>query len=299
VQVKAGEGFDSYSWSTGSTEHADTISMPEINGLDSMIIVSCNLGMDSYTDTVVLTSSIPEHVENIEICIHNGDSIELVAGTGVEYLWYRQGGGGIVMSTEQSIFAKENGCYYVEVFNEMGCSVSDTFYVSTRPREADLSLYQDSTICAGDEIRIFSSDVWTYNWSTGEEETYEIMFSRETPGSYDISCEWTETDVSSGREILCETSDTATIHVIECENALGELSQAGIIVYPNPASDRFTVVSEYPVRVKMYSMEGELIMQTEEVTRETIMRVDGLPRGMYIVKLEGESGYYSQTLLLE
>jgi hypothetical protein len=56
-------------------------------------------------------------------------------------------------------------------------------------------------------------------------------------------------------------------------------------LYPNPASDRVTVLTgrNTPETVTIYNMNGSVV-KTQQVTLEGSMDVSTLPHGVYVVK---------------
>lgn len=77
----------------------------------------------------------------------------------------------------------------------------------------------------------------------------------------------------------------AAIARLDINNLNEEFFEKSLQVYPNPASDRITVLTgrENPETVIVYSMEGRIMMQ-QEVSLEGQMDISTLPHGVYIVK---------------
>jgi hypothetical protein len=69
-------------------------------------------------------------------------------------------------------------------------------------------------------------------------------------------------------------------------------------VYPNPARDRFTVVSEIPefndntVTVQMVDMKGQVVSNTQQNFNGNKLEVNGanLPNGVYVIHITGKYG---------
>ena len=119
--LDAGISKDSYLWNTGET--SQTIQVDT----GGTYIVTTTKGKCTNSDTVEI--KILENVEinslgnDTLICV--GDSLQLTpGGTGYNYLWQDN-------STDSVYVAKNAGTYQVEVFNNNGCSKTETITIDT------------------------------------------------------------------------------------------------------------------------------------------------------------------------
>lgn len=101
----------------------------------------------------------------------SGDSLELIAPAGDQYLWSN----GL---TSQQIFITEGGNYTVTVTNNNGCSsISNPVNITQDPDETpDISVSGPITFCAGASLGLFSTPAESYLWSTGATSSSIVVF---------------------------------------------------------------------------------------------------------------------------
>lgn len=118
VTLDAGNGYDSYLWSTGST--SQTIDVIQTNNYSVTVTDNGNQAVDSINVTFN-----PNPVVDLgQDTIVTADSLLLDAGAGFDsYLWSTG-------ATTQTIYIKSTGTYYVNVIDINGCSGSDTLTVT-------------------------------------------------------------------------------------------------------------------------------------------------------------------------
>lgn len=71
-----------------------------------------------------------------------------------------------------------------------------------------------------------------------------------------------------------------------------EIGENDWLIYPNPSNDFFTILvkttEEY--ELKMYSISGDLVTESYDNTGKSIIAVTDLAAGVYVIKLQTESG---------
>ena len=87
-------------------------------------------------------------------------------------------------------------------------------------------------------------------------------------------------------------------YTYEPENALDDLSDALISLYPNPAGSHITVELNAEATVTILHITGEIALVREHVVKETI-DLSGLPRGLYIMHIETGEGISIHKFTLE
>ncbi len=72
-------------------------------------------------------------------------------------------------------------------------------------------------------------------------------------------------------------------------------TDASLLVYPNPTSDKLFFASEQvkTVEVAIYSMSGQLLMKSQTTTAESI-DVSSLSKGIYIIKINEQTLKFSK-----
>ena len=76
----------------------------------------------------------------------------------------------------------------------------------------------------------------------------------------------------------------------QAKSGLTELSNGKMLFYPNPAADVFSVdAGEKVSRIKIYHLNGNLLL-SQEVTGKSVINISSLPKGIYVVKMNGLAG---------
>lgn len=93
-----------------------------------------------------------------------------------------------------------------------------------------------------------------------------------------------------------ESLHLSTINKITFELATGEAeyfqnSLSGMAIYPNPVNSYFVLknLSEEPTTLKVYSMFGKLVLESEISKANPQVNVKHLAPGAYVVKINGET----------
>lgn len=154
----ANSTYDKYLWSTGAQTKQIDVSQAGTYMLS--VITAC----DTLRDTIVV-SIYPD----VNLSLGNdtsyckGDSILLESNLSLSnYLWSTG-------ETTKSIYAKQNGLYWLETIANCGV-VRDTIFVTEAKRSNQLELGPDTTLCPGDSIILGdpSSDFPFFIWQNGE-----------------------------------------------------------------------------------------------------------------------------------
>ncbi|MCA1746811.1 MAG: hypothetical protein LC655_03880, partial [Bacteroidales bacterium] len=149
VKLSVPSGLDSYLWSTGQTTNAIyakatgdyNVSVTNSYGCESPVSEDVSITVHSLPDAPVL---MPFGATTF--C--DGDSVELVAGSGYSsYLWSDGTTG-----ASPSLIAKTGGEYYVSGIDGNGCSSenSDTVTVTVNPLPAADLAVDDAVVCEGE-----------------------------------------------------------------------------------------------------------------------------------------------------
>ena len=186
VKLSVPSGFDSYLWSTGQTTNEIyakatgdyNVSVTNSYGCESPVSDEVSIAVDSLPDAPVLMA-----FGATTFC--DGDSVELVAGSGYSsYLWSDGTTG-----ASPSLIAKTGGEYYVSGTDGNGCSSenSDTVTVTVNPLPPQpvIEVTGDPVFCPGDSVKLsVPSGFDSYLWSTGQ-TTNEIY--AKAAGDYSVS----------------------------------------------------------------------------------------------------------------
>lgn len=211
-KIDAGEGFDTYSWSTGTSSSYVLVDSTDIGYGSEEYFVTVTLGAEQYNDTIIVTFSSPIAAPVNYFCYdENTDSVLITAGDGLYYNWSTG-------ETTQSIWTTSD--VSVTVTDANGCQDSDYINSQWNSCIANFTMPDDTTICNNDSIVIDANSYceanyanYSYYWNTGD--TTETI----TVYPDDISSEYNEYSVEiiysySGR--ICTTYDTVNVYKNVC-----------------------------------------------------------------------------------
>ena len=191
IEVTAGPNNYSYNWSTGETSSKIELSrnfnyVVTVTGcrgqvaMDSINLIINSPSFDLGADTTICHN---------EIIVIQPDSVF----SNVNYLWSTG-------ELSNLILADTTNSYYLTIEDQYSCSFSDTIRVTIDSSMFDLTLGEDTTLCAGNVINLINpnTSISSYLWSTGSINSTTLV---DTMGAYKLQ-------VSNGR---CQVSDTINI----------------------------------------------------------------------------------------
>ena len=78
--------------------------------------------------------------------------------------------------------------------------------------------------------------------------------------------------------------------------SIRETTQAEISVFPNPAQSQFTVTNTENANLTLYNVLGQEVRQVIGEGESTIIQTEGLPQGIYILKVEKEGAVLTKKV---
>ena len=187
LTLDAGNAGATYLWSTGET--TQTITVNTSGSVDVMVDngVGC-LSHDTLSVTVLANPAISLGNDTV-VC--QGDSLMLDAGNvGATYLWSTG-------ETTQTIIVNTSGSVSVIVGAGLSCSAADTIVVTVLTNPI-VNLGNDTTICAGDSIRLDANNAGAvFLWNTTE---ITQAITVDTSGNYEVLV--TDINGCQGRDSL-------------------------------------------------------------------------------------------------
>lgn len=189
----AGPGFATYEWSTG----AQTQTITTTTAGTYSVTVYDQLGC-SASDTATLTVNPIPFVDlgnDRTVCL-TPYRLSVRRPTGFQYLWSTG-------ATLPFIDVTTSGMYSLTLTDNMGCSNSDSVYITVSTTgSTDLISYTDTTICDGESVTLDAgAGFLSYSWSTGA-ITQTITTS--SAGMYFVSVE---------DSFGCTNMDSVEVHV--------------------------------------------------------------------------------------
>lgn len=250
-------------------EECDSLVFTELIVLETSVIEQSQQICQGDSVIVGDTAFFESGVFNVPLEASNGcDSIVKLSLTVLDNYNVEQS---LEICQGDSIVVGDSIYYESGVFTNLlqsagGCDsiVQTDLTVSTTPL---------SVLNIDNDLHAIPEDYDSYIWSTSETE--EVI----TP--VDNGMFW----VLATDENNC-TSDTAFFEVDFIGIYTNELNTSR--VYPNPASDKIYIEGRLNGLVRLYDIQGKLIMSKEKASESLILDVQNLSRGEYLLKLNDE-----------
>ncbi|RLD55428.1 MAG: hypothetical protein DRJ05_12945, partial [Bacteroidetes bacterium] len=202
------------------------------------------------------------------------DGITLFGPEGYQYYYWNDS-----LNGQNWLSITESGEYVFACTSNQGCWIKDTINIIVQPGFS-IDIGQDTIIGLQDTLYLSVPNIYeSYLWSTGSTEN-EISITGSTfdPGNWDI---WLKTGQGA-----CTATDTIQLTIID---AIPELQEMGVMVYPNPAEDILYVNSKMEVTtVEIFDFNGRTIIREENQGQtDNLLKIDlsDLQPGIYFVRI--------------
>lgn len=272
VILTAGGGV-TYMWSNGFTSQSLTVYQTDALYVTATDTNGCSA--TSATTQVTVTSGTPVITSDGPLTFCEGDSVNLTASEGTDYLWST---GRIT----QTITVTESGAYTVMVSGSNGCDgISDTTNVVVNPLPDPNVTDNPDTVLTGQQ---YASYQWYFNGNpiSGANNYYHIYTE---PGYYSVVV----TDDNG-----C-TSESDSIQVIV--TSINDNEVYTITVYPNPNTGEFVVKAEFPSEtdyaIEVTDLAGKLMLPSAIMGNSKSLNhrfdIRSLADGVYLLKIKAGS----------
>lgn len=235
---------------------------------------------DNQTDTVFLENYIS--VSELPF-VSLGDDFDACFGEVVQ-LSIDENYNSILWSTADTsamISIDTTGLNWVQVWNEYGCTSSDSIFIQFRELPI-INLGNDTLICENSVIELSSNneDLSSYLWNTGDTISSIIVNNEDIywlVGENEFGCFGSDT-IYVGFEICLGVSE------------FGELSRP--LIYPNPVEEYLIVKNEDKTHdisfIDILSIDGKLLNRYGINYKR--MDVSHLIKGVYIIQITFDNG---------
>lgn len=252
--------------------------------------LSCTKQVGTYT----ISDINPEVSFNSPINMCEGDSVVLNAqNEGAEYMWNTG-------ETTQIITVDEAGSYTVLVTDSSACTALGSIAVNVTPSSSVDGI--ESTHLGGGEFTftaINPTSTDTYSWDFGDDETQQtsiptVSHTYANGGNYTVSV-----NVSSA--FGCEDGSGSTS--VEFVVGLQDIAQnAGISIYPNPASDRLYLKNEGDALIRSIEIMDATGKRVDQIDldNKTLTQIDinKLDNGIYIMMISTDQQVYNTKFVV-
>ncbi len=136
------------------------------------------------------------------------------------------------------------------------------------------------------------AETWNYDFDDGQSSSQNSpLHTFPSTGNYSVK----QVVTKDG----CKDSTTLVVFVDEDAVGIEEQKKESIwSVYPNPANDHIIVsgIQGELVSVQLYSLLGELVLNEQMVNSSSIIDVQDLPIGQYLIKIEGATNIWTDKV---
>ena len=226
----------------------------------------------SYTETgdYTYTSTTPTGcslTETLHLYVSHGEDVDITEEACDSYEWH---------GTTYS----ESGEYTFENTTS-DCSFTETLHLTIN--ESPVIVISGTTqIVTGESTTLTASGADSYVWSNGE-----------TTASITVSPNETTTYTVTGTTDNCQSTAEVTVEVTQ-----GVKENAGTIsVFPNPVDNIVTVAADNIVRVRLYDITGQLILDNNESGNAVVIDMSGLAKGQYLLQVSTKTNVVTQKLV--
>ncbi|MEO0405132.1 MAG: hypothetical protein AAF193_09705, partial [Bacteroidota bacterium] len=195
----SGTGDGNISWGIPGESNGDVDVQPEETTVYTLTSVGVN-GCVASDDIVITVNEIPEADAGEDQTICDGESLELSATGGEEYLWQDLGSG-----ATQTVSPSGTTTYVVTVTNATNCSFVDQVTIEVNPSPT-ISVNEDAAICAGESISLEANGTGELEWDQGLGSESIIQV---TPA------ETTTYVATATNEFQCSTEAMVTVEVLD------------------------------------------------------------------------------------
>lgn len=294
VEVRAPNGYVSYSWTSSSNTNYGTGRSITVRQTDTLYctVVDAN-GCTGVSDTVIITVApvvAPVITPNGPTTFCEGGAVVLSAPAGFSTYFWSNG------ATTREITVQDGGTYSVTVTSAAMCESSSLpTDVTVNPLPARPTITRH-----GDVLTANSSVAQTYQWyhdGTMVPGATQQTLAVSQSGVYRV--EITD-DNSCGA--ISDGFNVALTDVAEGDVTAGRLP---VHIFPNPTNGQFTIEADLyevgPVHIELVNTIGEVVFSADELytggTFKTNVNMGTLANGMYNVVITSGSERWTVRLV--
>jgi hypothetical protein len=269
------QNFDAVAWNTGSDSASTVVSSP------GFYIATANNGCGSTRDTIrVIGKKLPAINLGEDEVRCKGDSIEIsIVPEDYNFIW-STGDTTTTIQTkteQQLVLTATNFCGSVN--DTIGAYFVDTPAVDLGP---DIAKEEFALVTLRNQT---PSRFATYLWNIGSNaDSLQVRLA----GDY-----WLQETNACGTD-----SDTINVRYTV---GIKDLEDRGFKLYPNPASDFFTIYAESAelVTYTLYDATGKAVLPTQTFVNQLRVETSNLPAGIYRVILTQDQKQVVSTIIVQ
>ena len=205
--------------------------------------------------------------------------------------------------------------YKVQLTNEYGTFQSEEMSFKVYSVLESLTIQGSNTFIPGgifqltadytpNDAFIAGEFQWFVNgtyYSTTYDPQLSITVSGDPTAAATLAGEYTV--IYSTNTATCEfVSDAFTVTLDTSKDVCNIVNNnLNVSLYPNPTSGDAKIVSDHAViqRVTVYNLMGQAILDEEVNNTETMLHLNGVAKGVYMLKVSSEEGYAMKKVVIE
>ena len=239
-------GASSYTWSVGGSTSNSTTASPLVTTSYSVTGTSAEGCVDGGLISVNVNTITLGITSNTAIC--TGNSAVLVATGATSYIW-NTGLPFASLTVSPSILTS----YTVNAIDTYNCPHSASVTVAVNQNPNVTATVNRAVICKGESIVLTAGGASTYSWTNPSSTNATLSI---TPPA-DITYVYTVNGVDANG---CSATATVSVKVNKCTGITESNEDVSFItLFPNPASDVFTIRSVSDIDVSIVNELGKII----------------------------------------
>lgn len=267
-------GASTYSWNTNA-QTANIIVNPFQTTVYNVTGTNTNTGCFSQK-TITVSVFLPSLAisSNTAVCYGSLITLTANAGPGSAYTW------SVINSpfSAVTLTALVTSTYIVTALtpsNGITCPSTNSMVLTVNPLPTISAVTNNTSICRGETAIISADGAFTYTWNTNA-TTNSIQVSPSVLTLYSVQ----GTDLNG-----CVNTASIQLTVNAC-TGINELesSQNKILVFPNPTSGSFSIVSNSDIQLNLINELGQLIRLIHISEANNYKEdISDLPNGIYFI----------------
>lgn len=282
--LTASSGFNTYSWSTGSTNSVITVS-PLSNTTYS---AQGTLGTCTSTASIVVNvNSINVSAATNSTSICGGYSAVLTATGATTYTWNPGNFTGANYTTTPGTTT-----IYTVTGAKSSCSQTKTISITVNPTPTVSVSANPSILCTGNSSTLTASGANNYTWSNSTTGPNTIVSPTATT-SYTV----TGTNLSG-----CVNSAVITQSVSTCTGLNEHSPEVNFSVYPNPSNGMIKIlIQNLPDNtvISLINAIGQTVFNTQATEEVTLINLSEFDNGLYTIKVSNNSSAKTTKIILQ
>ncbi|WP_317899167.1 T9SS-dependent choice-of-anchor J family protein [Aurantibacillus circumpalustris] len=293
VSLSAQSSATTYSWNTGATTSAITVTpnattIYTVAGITGSLPFPSCYGANTIQIVVNASPTLAVALSPSVLCSQQG-SITITASGADNYTYLSSS------SNPQSIATPSAGAWNFPITGNAlnGCSASGTVVFTVEPTPTVTATKSSPTVCTTHEVTLTANGADTYVWSgAGAGSTANpLTYSSSTTGSKIFTLIGTDLAGCTGSAVVSVNVIVCNLVGISVNNAFEETA-----IFPNPFTNEIKI-NVLDGNVVVYNALGQIVVNAAVHSSETI-NTSELPKGAYIVKAYNTNGELVKTAKL-